>query len=469
MTVTSLRSRLLLLVGIPLVLLLLIETVISYFVGVYTADHVFDSWLLDSAHSIAHEVREERGELRFIAAEDAIEMFEWDELDETYFHISDSQGRKIAGDLGTPLPIDFARLRDGPLYFDVPIGERAGRLVMIMRKIGEHGEVVVQVAETLNKRREMTTVVLSLVAAKKTALLLAAMIAIGIAIRRGLAPLRRLADHIATRSPRELTPVSAADAPDEMRILIDNTNNLLERIDHMLGAHEKFIGNIAHQIRTPLAGLKLQTQLALEEPCSDNVRASLDAIAAAADHMTHVNSQLLKLARAELAFDRGTRAAEADLVALSRACLYDLAPTAREHEVEVIVESEAEHLDIEGDPALIQEMLRNLVENAILYGRPHGHVWVTLESTSMGARIIVEDDGPGIPIEEREQIFERFYRRPSSPGDGSGLGLPIVREIARAHGADVRLDSRAADSGTRFVIDLPRAAQIEHEDHRRAA
>ncbi|MCB1749053.1 MAG: sensor histidine kinase [Gammaproteobacteria bacterium] len=451
----SLRTHLLLLVGIPLLVLLLLETVVSYLVGLHTANQVFDRWLLDSAHSIGQEVRLDGDTLRFIAAADAVDMFEWDDIDDTYFRIIDPAGKVIAGDLPLVLPFALDRLREGPVFENVRIDGEPGRAVSILSNPGAADEIVVQVAETLNKRRGMTNEVLSLVAMKKSLLLTAAMIAITVAVNRGFAPLRRLSRELARRSPRELTPIPTDDAPLEVRGLIENTNGLLGRIEHMLNAHEAFIGNIAHQVRTPLAGIKLQCQLALRETDSDDVRHALEHIASAADHMTHVNSQLLKLARAEIAFDRGPRAAPTDLVALVHACCEEFEPGARAQGITLVASAPEARLDVEGDPALLYEMLRNLVENAIVYGRPRGHVWVTAEQAAGAVRVAVADDGPGIPPEHRPQIFDHFYRPPNSPGEGCGLGLPIVREIARAHGTDVRLEDRGDEPGTRFVVEFP--------------
>lgn len=455
MNIPSLRGRLLLLVCVPLVLLILSETVISYLIGIHTANQVFDSWLLDSAHSIGQEIREDSNDLHFIAAEDAVEMFEFDEVDDTYFHISDAGGRKIAGDLERPATFDLQLLSAGPVYRDITINGEDGRTVMVLRKVGADKEIVVQVAETLNKRHNMATEVLLLIVLKKLTGLVIAMIVIGIATRRGLAPLERISAQLAARSPRDLTPIDVGRTPQEINLLINNTNALLGRIEHMLNAHEKFIGNIAHQVRTPVAGIKLQTQLALRDTDPESTRLALKRIADAADHMSHVNSQLLKLARAEIAFDRGPRAAATDLVSIAEGCCQDHAESAAARDISLEVVHAAERIDIEGDPALLREMLSNLVDNAIAYGRCGGHVWIHLERAVHGPRLIVEDDGPGIGAEHQEQIFEHFYRPPESPGDGSGLGLPIVREIARAHGGDVWLDEPSGAHGTRIVIEIP--------------
>ena len=451
----TLRRRFLLLVGVPLVVLMLAETAVTYVIGVNTANQVFDSWLLDSAQSIAQEVRLRDGRLDFVADGEVLEVFEWDELDDTYFQVLTPAGQIIAGTLALPVPSDIARLRRGPIFENVRLDGRPGRSVTLVRSPGTAGEFVVQVAETLKKRSNMTGHVLLLVVVKKALMLAIALFALGWAIDRGLSPLRKLMGEIGQRSARDLSPIALDDAPPELQRLVETMNALLARLEHSITAHEQFIGNIAHQIRTPIAGIKLQAQLALRDSAPGPVHDSLAQIERAADHMNHVNSQLLKLARAEIAFDRGPAQAPADLVRIVRACCEALAPRAVGREIELSFDSALPSIPLAGDPVLLTEMIRNLIDNSIIYGRAGGHIWVRLVERQGQVQLSVEDDGPGISPEHWPQIFDRFFRPPNSPGEGCGLGLPIVREIARAHGADIRLEERASGGGTRFVIDFP--------------
>lgn len=453
--VMTLRRRFLILVGVPLIALLLAETAVSYVIGVNTANQVFDSWLLDSAQSLAQEVRMQDGRLSFVADGEVLEVFEWDELDNTFFQVLTPDGQVIAGTLALPVPADLERLRQGPVFENVRLDERPGRSVTIIRSPGTAAEFVVQVAETLNKRGRMTGHVLFIVIVKKALMLAAALFAVGWAIDRGLSPLRNLMREIGQRSARDLSPITLDEAPPELQRLVDTMNGLLARLEHALTAHEQFIGNIAHQIRTPLAGIKLQAQLAMRDTGSVAVHESLTQIARAADHMNHVNSQLLKLARAQIAFDRGPEQAPSDLVRIVRTCCEELAPRAVERGIDLSFESGMPAIPLAGDPVLLTEMIRNIIDNSIIYGRAGGHIWVRLDWVAGQVQLSVEDDGPGILPEHRPQIFDRFFRPPNSPGEGCGLGLPIVREIALAHGADIRLEDRTSGVGTRFVIDFP--------------
>lgn len=451
----TLRSYFLLLVGVPLLGLLVAETVVSYRIGVNTANQVFDYWLLDSAQTLAAEVRRVDGELRFVAASEAIEMFGWDATDETLFRISTPDGALIAGTPALPLPGDLAELRLAPRFENRRVAGQPGRSVAFLKSPGTADEVVVQVAETLNKRSNMTAEVLTVVLAKKGVVLVVALFAVAWTIDRGLKPLRALIGELGQRSARDLTPIAIDRAPAELRGLVETMNALLGRLERALTAHEQFIGNIAHQIRTPLAGIKLQAQLAEREAGTPAVRDALAQIERAADHMSHVNSQLLKLARAEVAYGRGPARAAADFVELVRECCEELGPRALARDIELAFDAPPRSLTIAGDPVLLREMVKNLIDNAIVYGRAGGHVWVRLTRDGGRACLAVEDDGPGIRREHWPQIFDRFFRPPDSPGGGVGLGLPIVREIALAHGADIRLEDRAAGGGTRFVVEFP--------------
>ena len=226
----TLRRRFLILVGVPLIVLLLAETAVSYGIGVNTANQVFDSWLLDSAQSIAQEVRVRDGKLDFVADGEVLEVFAWDELDDTYFQVLTPDGQVVAGTLALPMAAGIERLRQGPLFENVRLDGRPGRSVTIVRSPGTAGEFVVQVAETLNKRGSMTGQVLFIVVVKKALMLAVALFALGWAIDRGLSPLRKLMGEIGQRSARDLSPIALEDAPPELQGLVDTMNGLLARL-----------------------------------------------------------------------------------------------------------------------------------------------------------------------------------------------------------------------------------------------
>lgn len=454
-TALNLRTQLLLLVGGPLLALLLVETIVSYRITMHTADLVFDRWLLDSAYSLAQELRYSDGHVRFVADSTALQGFEWDEFDRVYFSVVNADGGLIAG---SALPQSKVSTSDvvGPMFTDTVIEGRRTRGVSVLALPGSGHEVIVTVAETLNKRHAMTSDLLFEVLLSKGLLFVAVLTIAGAAFVRGLRPLVLLSRALAQRSPHDLTPIEVGRIPSELRGVVESTNSLLSRIDAAISSREQFIGNIAHQIRTPLAGMKLQAQLAERVDDINEVRTALAKISLAADRLSHVNSQLMKLARAEAASGRGPRREQVDLTKIVHECCDSMNERAAERGIELEIKSPEEPVMIGGEVHLLAEMVGNLIHNAIVYGREGGHVRAVLSDTPNEATLIIDDDGPGIDREHWPRIFERFFRPMHSSGEGCGLGLSIVREIALAHDASVELEERPEGSGTRFVIRFER-------------
>ncbi|TCO72633.1 sensor histidine kinase [Chromatocurvus halotolerans] len=447
----SLKTLLLLLVAGPLLLLMLVESAVSYLISMQSTKLLFDRWLLNSVHSMSKEVHVERDRLQFTADRSFLEVFEWDELDEVYFQVATPDGEIIAGteELALPPP---GTLESGPLFRDLRLDGKNVRAVSLFTQADNGLAAVVTIAETLVRRQTMTADLLRDVLISKALLLVAVLLLIATAFDRGLNPLIRLGRAIGQRSPRDLTLIDVGQVPTEVRGLVENSNQLLSRIDTAISAREQFIGNIAHQIRTPLAGMKLQAQLAQDETDPEKVQVALLQISHAADHMAHVNSQLMKLARAEAAFGRGLRTERVDLNEVVEHCCADNAQLAHERGIHLVMRLPEQKLFLDGEFTLLAEMVRNLVENAVKYGSENGHVWVELTETLDGISLVVEDDGPGISQDDWPQIFDRFFRPVDSSGDGCGLGLAIVREIALAHGASVQIQDRMVGSGARFVV-----------------
>jgi two-component system, OmpR family, sensor histidine kinase TctE len=321
----SLRTQLLLLVGLPLLFLLVLEALASFLLAERMANLMFDLWLLDSVHSIAQEVRMRDDRIHFDADAEVLEVFGWDAVDDTYYQISTTAGEVIARNASLPPPDEHV-LQAGASFADIAVGGRQVRMVSIAQRVGRELGVTVQVAETVDKRRWMMADIMVNVLVPKGVLIGFGMLLVGFALDRGLRPLSALTAEVDERSPRDLTPIALDRLPAELRGLSASTNKLLERLDRAIAAREQFIGNIAHQVRTPLAGIKLQAQLAMRETDPRAIHAACADIARTADHLGHVSSQLLKLARAEAAAGRGPHAAPCDFAALVRECCERAAP-----------------------------------------------------------------------------------------------------------------------------------------------
>ena len=284
-------------------------------------------------------------------------------------------------------------------------------------------------------------------------------------IRSGLRSVNHLSDEIRQRSIDDMQPLEVAGVPVEIEPLVTHTNDLLRRLDASLAAQRRFIGHAAHQLRTPLSGLRLESELMLSRPLPDDVRARAERIKAVSDRMIRLGQQLLVLARADPNVRPQDSFVRIDLCEWVRASGAEWIPQARAAQFAIDLAAPDEPVWIDGDPLLLDELLGNLIDNAVRYGKGGGRITLTVGVNP--PTLTVEDDGPGISRDERERVFEAFYRSPGSTAGGSGLGLAIVREIAQAHGAWWKLTSRPEYAGTRLSVVFPgprKGAQLTRHD-----
>jgi len=273
-------------------------------------------------------------------------------------------------------------------------------------------------------------------------------------VGRGLAPLHRVAGEIGRRTPQQLEPLNEADTPVEVGPLVDALNRLLGRLREALEAERRFTANAAHELRTPLAALKAQAQVALRAAGDAERAQALRQIVRGVDRATHLVSQLLTLARLDPEAAAAAYA-DVDLAHTAAAVLAELAPLALERHVELALADGAAGT-VRGDAAALAILTRNLVDNAVRYSPAEGRVEVGVARTAGETVLTVTDTGPGIPETERTRVFDYFYRLPGSPGLGCGLGLSIVGRIAELHGARLEL-APADDRGLRVTVRFPAA------------
>jgi two-component system sensor histidine kinase TctE len=266
-------------------------------------------------------------------------------------------------------------------------------------------------------------------------------------LKKGLEPLRLLANQISQRSSRDLSPIPETHVFIEVRTLTDTINDLLAAHTLAIATQQRFIANAAHQLRTPLAGLKLQAERALREQDLSAMQPALKQIQNSADRMSHLTTQLLVLARSE-PINGGYELLPVDLCKLAKKTCIDWVPKALQRNMELSFESTEDVIYVQGDEILLGELLTNLLDNAIFYGYDNGNIAVKICRYPVPC-LTVEDDGPGISDIEINRVFERFYRVPGSPGNGCGLGLAIVKEIADLHKARFELSKSTIDGGTR--------------------
>lgn len=312
--------------------------------------------------------------------------------------------------------------------------------------------VLVQVAETVGGRGSRTQ---ELVARELVSQLLMIVLAAGIVwlgITRGLRPLTRVSLDVAQRSASDLSAVTPQDVPEEVSPLVLAVNGLMARLRKTIAAQRRFIADASHQLRTPLAVVQAKAELALRE---EDPTAVVRALADLYEHSkatSHLANQLLSLARADPEQAGETRVL--DLEAVARDACAALVPEALARAVDLGFDGRGP-ARISGQEHLLREALANLVRNAVHYGARPGTVTVSVARREGQVVLAVEDDGPGIPEAERGRVLERFHRLPGSPGQGAGLGLPIVRQIAETHGASLHLLDGAGGRGLRVELRFP--------------
>jgi two-component system sensor histidine kinase TctE len=368
-----------------------------------------------------------------------------------------------------PVP-DETPVADGEVRFrDDELEDRPVRVAYLWVPVGAAAEAeppLVQVAETLDKRSQLATEIARGVMLSQFAILPLAVMLVWFALMRGLMPLDLLQRRIRARAIGDLSPIDEHAAPEEVSPLVAAINDLLARLDRSIGAQRHFLADAAHQLKTPLAGLRMQAELAQRDAEGGDVRSvkrSLEQIARSSQQAAHMVNQLLSMARAE---DTGEtrRVQPFDLAELATEVVRDFVPRALAKGLDLGYEGptagDAAAPRIVGEGVLVREMIRNLVDNAVQYTQGGGTVTVRLLPDPYGhvAVLQVEDNGPGIPESERELVFQPFYRALGTEVDGSGLGLAIVREIAERQGGSVAIEPtnpRAVSPGTRFSVRLP--------------
>jgi two-component system sensor histidine kinase TctE len=388
-----------------------------------------------------------------------VELLGSDDEDNVYFQVLGLDGTLAEGDRDLPVPeadkVGSATavfrddtMRDEPvrvaaLWVALP-GDAAGRVALV------------QVAETLGKRSRLSTEIIKGVILPQFVILPLAVLLVWLALARGIRPLSVLQERIRARPADDLSPIDERAAPEELIPLVASINGLLERLDQSMAAQKHFLADAAHQLKTPLAGLRMQAEIAAREIDAGQrdpraLKASLEQIALSSQRAAHAVNQLLAMARAE---DRAQamRRESVDLARLTQEVVRELVPKALERRIDLGYEGAepGETASILGQPVLLGELVRNLLDNALQYTPAGGSATARVLPDPLGEGVVlqVEDCGPGVPAAERELIFQPFYRALGTGVDGTGLGLAIVQEIAQQHGAQVKVEDAHPDTRT---------------------
>ncbi|MBS0493320.1 MAG: sensor histidine kinase N-terminal domain-containing protein [Proteobacteria bacterium] len=451
----------------PLLLLWPVSLALTWLVAQGLANKPFDRALEYNAHALAQLVTVQSGRVLFNLPQPASEILRADESDIVYYQVLGPKGEYLSGERELPRPPADEKPFSGEVKLrDAELRGVDLRVAYIWVRLPLPGTpaALVQVAETRSKRSVLATEIIKGVMLPQFVILPLAVLLVWLALVRGIKPLHQLEERIRARKSDDLSPLDHKAVPMEVAPLVDSVNDLLQRLQESMATQKRFLADAAHQLKTPLAGLRMQADLAQREGTStEELKQSLQQIGRSSIRATHTVNQLLALARAE----GGAAVVQRQSVDLARLVIEvvrDSVPRAMDKHIDLGYDGAdpgTPGVTMEGNPTLLKELVRNLVDNAINY-TPSGEG----QSGMVTARVLpdtfahvvllqVEDSGPGVPESERELVFQPFYRALGTEADGSGLGLPIVREIARQHGADVELaDVRPGTSmpGARFTV-----------------
>ena len=434
----------------PLALVLVASSIASYTNALRIATEAYDRALLDPALAIAQRLSAADGKVVLDIAPAALDALRVDATDRVYFAVT-ARGALVAGQPEMPAPPEEPA-EGAPVFYDGTVRGEPVRAAAIAPPFVE-GPVLIVVAETRLKRERMVRQLLASSALPEFAFFFIALAVVWYGVGRGLAPLGSLSAELAARSPRDLRPVAEDNAPVEVRPLVQALNGLLRRLGESIDAQQRFVADAAHQLRTPLAALQAQVDAARREPMSPELAATVDSLRAAARRAAHLAQQLLTLAAVEPAAERPFAPEPTDLAAVAHTRVADW--LARADTKAIDLGFELEPAPVAGEPSLLVELAANLVENALNYTPRGGEVTLRTGRRDGRAFLEVEDNGPGIPAEERERVFERFHRVQGTAGEGTGLGLAIVREIAHRHGGAVDVGAPASRRGTVVAVSFP--------------
>jgi two-component system, OmpR family, sensor histidine kinase TctE len=447
----SLRRQLLLWLLLPQLVLWAGGGALAYRIALSYAEKGIDQSLTQSVRALARQVKPIGSGLLIDFPRAAQDVLEQDPNDRVSYTVSSPPGKFLLGNQSLPQPDSVPSDPEGPFLYRTELDGKALRVAVMDVNYGDDSA-----PQTLRVQVGKSLVVQRRIASELVADMLAPLLAAGVllsllvygGVRRGLAPLTRLTAQLENRSVNALSPIGMTQAPSEVHALVQAINGLLGEVERSVHQEKRFLDDAAHQLRTPLAGLISQVELAQQETTEPALTARLAKVHTGAQRSAHLVHQLLTLARSESHARRTT----VDLAVLARDVAREWTPRALAAGMDLGYEG-IDHLPLQGDPLQLREAMANLIDNALRYTSPGCTITLRVEATQKGACLAVEDDGPGLSQDDMAHVFQRFWRGSPLPG-GCGLGLAIVREIAHRHGGEARVETMEPH-GLRVALHLP--------------
>ena len=441
-----------------MVVIILIDSSFLFYQGDKLRQETFDKDLADTAKTLA--IIFKKSSLKEIRDIDhnSISLLLTEPHDEMFYSIRDDKGQFIYGnpqvkyqeaDLEDIADQDFINV-----YFD----EVDGKSVRVVSLPIEHtidkrkATYHFQVAETRNQRQDIQRQIIFWIVIPQLILLISAMILVRFAVTKGLSPILFLNEKIAALSYKNLTPIDLQGVPKEVDRLVDSLNKLMQELNLAIQSQNRFVSDAAHQLRTPLAGILAQIELAVDTKDSTEIQKRLQNINESSKRLIHIINQLLTLSKSQSDILHNTEMKPLNLVAFAKKVTSIMLPAADLKHIDLGYEGSDEALYIMADEARLYDLIHNLIDNAIKYTNDHGKITIAVDLIDQKVRLTVEDNGIGIPKEDQGMIYERFYRGDNVNTAGAGVGLAIVKDIADLHQAAIEIDSRQDKKGTRFYV-----------------
>ncbi len=376
------------------------------------------------------------------------------------YTILNPQQTALIGKTNLPLPAELPKSGNS-VFYSKSVDGKDLRLVAFNYPVS-NTNVIIIVAETLKLRKEMHEDILLVFVITTLLITLLVILALNLSIKRGLSSLELFKNEILARHPTDTEPLNTQSAPKELHPLVMAMNDLFTRMKHIVDEKENFIANASHQLKTPLAGLKLQLENAQRETDLASLKEALKEVNVSTDKLTRLNNQLLNLAIVEFSGknnpDPKAANTKFDLIALALEVTAEWVPAAISKKMDLGVSHDRDHLEINGQALLIRELLNNLLDNAITYNTAETVITVNITMRAGFAVLSVKDNGTGIKLKDHQKVFQRFYRvLGENHSNGCGLGMAIVKEVAEQHGGHVTLEfsDTKKQRGTKVNCFLP--------------
>lgn len=446
----SLRRQLLKGLLWPLAIILLTGSFFAYFFALNSAVNAYDLSLLNDALDISKQVNVRDGKMTINLPPVASQMLQTNNQDRVSYAAWDESGQIFAGDSKFQMA-DMLVSEESHLFQDVELNGEKHRAMLLRGKAEGHAYYIAA-AQTVHGRDHLTGEIFASILLPEALLAIVSIAAILLGVRRGLAPILFLRDEISSRSSNDLSPIEESTAPAELAPIIHGINELLGNLATSFASHRRFIADAAHQLRTPLAGLSGQIEVALEIPPADDKK-FLHQLLASTQRTTHLANQLLSLARLEHTEQFMYEVASVELQTVLLEAVVDFVSLGARKGIEL--DFDLLPCRVAGSQLMLREMVSNLLDNAVRYTPTGGRIRVSMNIIARNICLLIEDNGAGVAEEELVKLGTPFHRLPSDQAEGCGLGLAIVREIVRLHGAEIYFERGTEGCGLQVRIRFP--------------